>query len=664
MNPLPKFTVVLANYNGAEFLGEAIESVLMQTLRDFEFIVYDDGSTDDSLKVAESFVARSAGRLRIISAKENKGQATGFNVGIAEARGDWIAFLDSDDLWYPDKLATVYEGIRGRKGWSIHMHYLNPLLNGEIDHTSTIPVTLTAGDVYAQALESCQIPRFVSTSGLCFSKEVLLRVGGVPEGFITCADGYLTRTSMCFGRVLVTDQTLGAYRQHSSNNVFGNSRFRGHQYLRDLLVPQLHQFYKKNNLRLRYAHDEFTSNGAFVETLGLFPGDRVVIVRSAPPGEMKLVLDHLKNAQIEIELWVQEGLENDYVSWTNSIETIRGGGFSLQTLSERLVEKTKSNVPKHILVVYLSENMHEHYHNIHACLSQHAFGCPVVGIEPRYGNMYSVNQIGMRQKAQEDPRLLQGPSDAPWTSEHFQKNSERLASLKDKYAGRRGFIIGTGPSLKIEDLEHLKDEITFACNKIFLAYSETEWRPTVYSICDEMVAQNIKEQVCDLKALKILAHSVRKYLWEDPGAVFVNPHKSAENNRSEVGWDLVRGANAGHTVLNLHIKIAYWMGIRELYIIGADHSFQVPDTKTGERLMNNDVIVGEGEINHFHKDYRPSGEKWTMPQYANMERDFAESKRIFEQAGGRIYNASRKTKLDVFERIDLDEVLSETNLKP
>ncbi|MEM7672067.1 MAG: glycosyltransferase family A protein, partial [Verrucomicrobiota bacterium] len=82
MNPLPKFTVVLANYNGAEFLGEAIESVLMQTFRDFEFIVYDDGSTDDSLRVAESFVARSAGRLRIISAKENKGQATGFNVGI------------------------------------------------------------------------------------------------------------------------------------------------------------------------------------------------------------------------------------------------------------------------------------------------------------------------------------------------------------------------------------------------------------------------------------------------------------------------------------------------------------------------------------------------------------------------------------------------------
>jgi glycosyltransferase involved in cell wall biosynthesis len=94
-------SVVIPCYNGARYLGEALRSVADQTHSPLEIIVIDDGSTDHSASVAES----SGLRVRVIR-QENRGQAAARNRGIDEARGDWIAFLDADDLWMPSKLQS------------------------------------------------------------------------------------------------------------------------------------------------------------------------------------------------------------------------------------------------------------------------------------------------------------------------------------------------------------------------------------------------------------------------------------------------------------------------------------------------------------------------------------------------------------------------------
>jgi len=88
-------SVVIPCYNQARFLGEAIESVLSQTYADFEVIVVDDGSTDDTAGVASSYAAEDA-RVRLIS-QENRGLAGARNRGLAEAGGEYVVFLDSDD---------------------------------------------------------------------------------------------------------------------------------------------------------------------------------------------------------------------------------------------------------------------------------------------------------------------------------------------------------------------------------------------------------------------------------------------------------------------------------------------------------------------------------------------------------------------------------------
>ncbi len=98
--PAPAVSVVMPVYNVARFLGDAIRSVLAQDFADFELILVDDGSTDDSPAICRSF---DDPRIRILR-QANRGLAGARNTGIAAARGRHVALLDSDDLWEPEKL--------------------------------------------------------------------------------------------------------------------------------------------------------------------------------------------------------------------------------------------------------------------------------------------------------------------------------------------------------------------------------------------------------------------------------------------------------------------------------------------------------------------------------------------------------------------------------
>lgn len=98
----PAVTVLLSCYNGSRWLDEAIKSVLNQTFVNFEFIIIDDGSTDDSLEIIRRYGAKDP-RIVIIS-KNNTGLADSLNAGIQQAHGEWIARLDADDICEPSRL--------------------------------------------------------------------------------------------------------------------------------------------------------------------------------------------------------------------------------------------------------------------------------------------------------------------------------------------------------------------------------------------------------------------------------------------------------------------------------------------------------------------------------------------------------------------------------
>lgn len=104
----PTISVVIPCYNAAPFLAAAIDSTLGQTSPPLEVIVVDDGSTDDSARIAQEY----GPPVRVIR-QTNQGESAARNRGIAAARGDWVAFLDADDLWVPTKLERQIDAIRG-----------------------------------------------------------------------------------------------------------------------------------------------------------------------------------------------------------------------------------------------------------------------------------------------------------------------------------------------------------------------------------------------------------------------------------------------------------------------------------------------------------------------------------------------------------------------
>lgn len=99
-------SVVIPCHNAAAFLSEALQSVARQTFANFECIIIDDGSTDDSASLAKSFIA-SDPRFKLIEMPENRGAAAARNAGLAEACGRWIALLDADDLFLSDRLERL-----------------------------------------------------------------------------------------------------------------------------------------------------------------------------------------------------------------------------------------------------------------------------------------------------------------------------------------------------------------------------------------------------------------------------------------------------------------------------------------------------------------------------------------------------------------------------
>src|SRR5690625_4493762 len=99
----PLISVITPAYNAARFISETIDSVRQQTYLNWEMIIVDDCSTDRTAEIVEEYIQKDH-RIHFIQLEKNSGSAIARNTAMDHAKGDFIAFLDSDDLWYPEKL--------------------------------------------------------------------------------------------------------------------------------------------------------------------------------------------------------------------------------------------------------------------------------------------------------------------------------------------------------------------------------------------------------------------------------------------------------------------------------------------------------------------------------------------------------------------------------
>jgi glycosyltransferase involved in cell wall biosynthesis len=234
----------------------------------------------------------------------------------------------------------------------------------------------------------------------------------------------------------------------------------------------------------------------------------------------------------------------------------------------------------------------------------------------------------------------------------LHKNEARLMRLRGKHQGKRAFIIGSGPSLRISDLGRLKNEITFACNKIYLAFNETAWRPTYYTVEDNLVMHEIYHEVAGLKDSTVILpfKDLRDYDAIDNAIYY--PLISNKDRTRRCSDNMLTGIYPGHTVTYSMMEMAMYMGITEIYLLGIDFSFYI-----SENEKNKTVIYNSSEVNHFHKDYRKKDDKWIRPTPELQIAAYTSALHFCKSKGIKVFNASRQTKLTVFERVNLDDLL-------
>lgn len=208
-----KISVIITNYNYAAYLPQAIESALNQVDCDQEIIIVDDGSTDDSPRIAETYVERDS-RVRCIR-KTNSGQGSAFNAGVAAARGDVLAFLDADDYWYPNKLKMVQAL---HHDWGMVQH--NLLINGKLPF-----LFLKQGAHARKNLFLYGHAGIIPTSGISISRWVAEKIFPIPEdGTEICADLYIKYTGLIHSEMWSLNDYLGFYRVHANNHWYNSGK--------------------------------------------------------------------------------------------------------------------------------------------------------------------------------------------------------------------------------------------------------------------------------------------------------------------------------------------------------------------------------------------------------------------------------------------------------
>lgn len=220
-----------------------------------------------------------------------------------------------------------------------------------------------------------------------------------------------------------------------------------------------------------------------------------------------------------------------------------------------------------------------------------------------------------------------------------------IKNYQNKYKGKRCFIIATGPSLTVEDLEKLKNEYTFGMNSLCLAGDRTDFVPTFFGVQDpgvyEKVADTLENYDCGCIIVSDLV--VRKYKKAEryncfPSINMYHVYESMYEGKyfAKFSDDCYAAVYDGYSVTYSLIQIAVYMGFDEIYLIGADCNYE------------------QGKPQHFieHGHIDPKANLAKDKMFAS----YREAKKYADEHNIHIYNATRGGKLEIFERVNFDDL--------
>ena len=240
-----------------------------------------------------------------------------------------------------------------------------------------------------------------------------------------------------------------------------------------------------------------------------------------------------------------------------------------------------------------------------------------------------------------------------------ETHSKKAVKYKNKYKGKRCFVIGNGPSLRAEDLDKLEKngEITFACNKIHNIFPRTCWRPDFYFLIDVWVLKSQTKELLNIEPKECCFYNYGfcngYILWNDKDnivPIYHMPEQDSVDRLTRFSKDISIHHCVGASVTYTMLQTAYYMGFESVYLIGCDH-FAESLEKTKE-------------IKHFYENKNEV--VWDLtPEYTKIDNhlklnnDYQAAKLAFEEDGRNIYNATRGGYLEVFKRADFDALFQE-----
>ena len=240
-----KISVVCPTYNSEKFVEETLLCVFHQTRLPDELILIDDGSDDETVQVLKNVTFHYRERVKcIIIENKHRGPGAARNEGIKVATGDWIAFLDSDDIWYPKKLAEVEKSVIRDKGINFICHSeISRSLNGKpkrLDyHQKYDPLNPRPQQLFHANL--------FSTSAVVCKWDLLVDGGGFDEYLMSAQDYELWLRLSPTIDVFFLNECLGEYIHRSDNISSGNLKKRF-----------------KNELKIAYKHRQLVNKSRFV----------------------------------------------------------------------------------------------------------------------------------------------------------------------------------------------------------------------------------------------------------------------------------------------------------------------------------------------------------------------------------------------------------------
>ncbi len=219
--------------------------------------------------------------------------------------------------------------------------------------------------------------------------------------------------------------------------------------------------------------------------------------------------------------------------------------------------------------------------------------------------------------------------------EKIRQNHENLRVFKGSYAGKRCFIIGNGPSLRMEDLNKLQEsgEVCFGFNVIHKAYENTKWRPDFVCLNDPLVIAQNYESVKENNDCPLFVNDRKLfYHWDTDENEYLLHDIQDKLYFSD---DIVMGCSCGASVSYTAIQIGAYMGFSEIYLLGMDCS------NWGK---------------HFNEDYWEEEEAFREPDEMRIFKAYQIAEEFSRTHGFRIFNATRGGCLEVFERVDFDSL--------